>query len=107
MSGSGGTVYDPEPPKVACDRLVFRTVVNSPQPEILDTVVAEEILEVSVDLIGGIQVLTVKKNKKIVGTLTSDQVSVLIACMAKGFKYQAKVMSKRGGRCEVEVSHKP
>lgn len=109
MSGTGGTVYDPTPPRSACDRLTFRTVLNSPVPSVVRDIQARHShrpvsLEISTETRqGGLQIAVAVFEGQRAGAITSDALARLLECMAQGNNYVADVLSVAGARVEVQV----
>jgi len=119
MSGSGGGGYYSEPnnfgsgPKTsrgggnasgsdACT-FVERTLINSPNPDVLPSLKAQSILQVSTETQGGRTIPVAKWNGITVGSFTIRQLKTLIDCMQQGCIYVAVVIDRTGGRCSVEI----
>lgn len=103
MSGSGGTIYDPEPPPLRCERLTFKTVLNSPNPGVIHGLAAGDELDLTVSKRNGFDVVEAVYQGDVAGSITSDLVPKLVDCASEGFVYVADVLSINGGRVEVEV----
>lgn len=85
-----------------CPNIKFTAVLNSPQPNVLNTLKIGDILSVSIQSGSSISVV-VTSNKGIAGSITGQYLSDLISCMQNGYEYVAKVVSINGGKCDVEV----
>lgn len=103
MSGSGGSVYDPQPPQQTCDRLNFKTTVNSPDPAVIGGIQVGDRLDVALDTGGNRKRVVVLHNGRIAGSITSDTLPQLISCLESGSVFSADVQSVKGGRVEVHV----
>lgn len=104
MSGTGGTVYDPQPPPSDCDRLTFRTVLNSPVPQVVAGIGVGVRLDIVAEVrAGGLQVALALHEQQRAGAITSDALARLLQCMSNGHEYVAEVTKKTGARVEVQV----
>lgn len=103
MSGSGGTTYDPTPPQRPCDRLNFRTVLNSPDPAVVSALKVGDKLQVELDLTGGRRKVVAKYNGRVAGSITSDSLPQLISCLEGGHHFYADVQGVAGGRVDVDL----
>lgn len=107
MSGTGGTVYDPQPPRSDCDRLTFRTILNSPVPDVVATINNEDHLDIVAESrLGGLQVAVALHNGRRAGAITADALVRLLECIAQGNEYIAEVISRSGARVEIQVRRK-
>ena len=111
MCGNGGTVYDPTPPTSPCERLTFRTVLNSPVPnvvwEIAKRFQQEPVrLDIQIQLRGTLQIAVALLDQQVAGAITSDALVRLIECIRQGNEYVAEVRSIAGARVEVQVVRK-
>jgi hypothetical protein len=112
MSGTGGTSYDPTPPLSPCERLTFRTVLNSPVPhvimEITDATKFGRVVFLDIELIrrDTLRMAIASYNGKRAGAITADALARLLECMESGFSYHARVESIAGARVEVQVESK-
>jgi hypothetical protein len=106
MSGSGGTVYDPEPPKSSCDKLTFNSILNSPNPAVVPTLIAGTILQVAGQpRADGTLVVVALHGNAVAGSITSDLLLRLIDCMNAGHDFVAEITAVRGARVDVHVRH--
>lgn len=104
MSGSGGSTYDPEPPRQPCDRLNFKTVLNSPNPAVVGGLTpGADTLTIQIDGSGGKKRVLAAHKGSIAGSITSDMLPQLINCLEQGFPFHADVLSAKGGRVEIHV----
>jgi hypothetical protein len=108
MSGTGGTSYDPNPPRCPCERLTFRTVLNSPVPEVVDRLADAMIpgkttLRISIEYRGALRMAAVMFDDERVGAITADALGRLLECIESGFVFVADVLSVTGARVEVQV----
>lgn len=102
MSGSG-TSWEPTPPRIACDRVALKTVVNSPVPAVIGTVQPGDCLEVQLQIHGGRSIVVVLKGAAVLGSITVSAVPRLVECLENGHSFKATVLSVSGARCEVEI----
>lgn len=100
--GGGGGVGD----EVDCVSIFFTTYLNSPDPVVLSTLEAKDVLDLRRPDSERPRIEAVTANGKIAGSVTGGKHAELIACMGQGLKYIALVLSVSGGRCEVEVRPK-
>lgn len=104
MGGSGSGGWRPTTPSSPCERVRFRAEVNSPQPEVISTLVVGHVLDVALWTAPAIAVVVLYQGA-FAGALTGTQVNGLIECLQNGFTYSASVVSISGGKCTVEVFH--
>jgi hypothetical protein len=102
MGGSGSSGWQPTAPSNPCERVAFRAVINSPQPAVVLTLTAGDVLDVKLQTTPTNAVIT-EFAGKLVGALTGTQVNALINCLQNGFSYTATVVSVVGGVCTVDV----
>lgn len=103
MGGSGSSGgWTPSAPSNPCDRINFRTVINSPQP-IVSTLKLQDVLDVRLQTLPVLAVV-VELRGTIVGALTGSQVNSLVSCLQNGYTYAATVVAISGGSCTVQVS---
>ncbi|EIN02571.1 hypothetical protein WQE_03287 [Paraburkholderia hospita] len=106
MSGSGGTVYDPEPPVTACDLLNFPSILNSPNPIVVPQLGVGTVLQVVAQpRADGTLVVVAMHGPLVAGSITSDQLLRLIDCTSDGHHYVAEVTSIKGAKVDVYVRH--
>lgn len=112
MSGTGGTSYDPTPPLSPCERLTFRTILNSPVPEVIAEIMrrrsegADVFLDIEIERRGALRMAVAVWGSQRAGAITADALARLLECMEQGFSYRAKVESVSGARVEVQVERK-
>jgi len=102
MAGSGSRDTGIRPPKSPCSSLRFRTVLNSPQANIIKTLQVGDELPLSV-LPSPPSPVVATHNGVAAGTVTGSQVNALINCIMSGFQFVAAVIEVRGGQCIVDV----
>ena len=105
MGGSGSSGWHPTAPSSPCERVAFRTVIASPQPAVVLTLKAGDVLDVKLQTTPNYAVIA-ELAGKLVGALTGTHVNALISCLQNGFNYIATVVSVVGGKCTVDVSLK-
>jgi hypothetical protein len=106
MSGSGGTVYDPEPPRSPCERLSFNTILNSPNPGVVPLLRAGALLDIVAEpRSDGLIIVVARHGNAIAGAITSDQLLQLIECLKGGHRFVADVLSVKTSRVDVLVRH--
>lgn len=98
VGGAGGGL-------LKCSSIRFTAVLNSPQPSVISTLSAGDVLEVSIHSGSSISVV-VSKNGTPAGSITGQYLSDLLSCIQNGYDYEATVISISGGQCTVEVSCK-
>ena len=111
MSGSGGTVYDSTRPRGACECLTFRTVLNSPVPDVVSEIgkragVGLVRLVVEIEVRGTLRIAIASFEGRRAGAITSDALLWLLECIAAGNEYVAEVKTVFGARVEVQVMRK-
>lgn len=103
--GGGGGGGDGEP-GTDCASLSFQTVLNSPNPQVLPSCKPGDVLALRQPNPAGGPVEAVDAATGLVaGTVTGGRLASLLACMARGEQYIARVISVSNGRCQVEVRH--
>jgi hypothetical protein len=106
MSGSGGSVYDPEPPQTSCDKLAFATILNSPVPAVVKRIKKDDVLDVALQQRGAVQVVVVLHQGDVAGAITADVLPQLISCIENGHEYEAEVRGVAGSKVDVHVRKK-
>ena len=103
MSGSGGGDGGPIPPDdiPACEIMVIRTRLVSPNPAVITKLKKGDQLDVAAKSATGPAL--VLYNGGIAGSIMDSRVLRLLECIEKGYDYIALVQSVSGGSCEVEV----
>lgn len=100
--GGGGGSFDYEPP---CEKLQFQAQLASPQPDVVRTLVVEEVLEIAVVNMQGQVVVQVLKSGQPAGGLAGPDATRLRNCIEEGHEYKATVRSINGGQVRVLVEH--
>jgi len=85
-----------------CEDVHFKEKLSSPQPRGMTEVEEGEIL--AIDLVEG-SVKAVTEGGLIVGSITGPETANLKDCLRNGHEYEAEVVSKEGGSCEVVVTY--
>jgi hypothetical protein len=98
--GGGGVGED----VISCSDLRFHTSLNSPVPEVVETLKPKDVLTLERRKSDG-PVLAVNRKKQIAGSIAGGLLLRLIKCMESGYDYEAVVMKVTGGNVEVEVRH--
>ena len=103
--GSGGSPYDTTGEvQIDCAKLVERTYINSAVPELVAPIKVGDALGVEVRIVDGAATLIAFNDQhQIVGSLTPPRLPQIVACLQKGFSYEAIVLEKSGGRIKVEI----
>ena len=103
MSGSGGTGQgirvDTQTP---CENLIFETLVAAPDPEAVSVLHVGVILNLDLRGSGDGRHIAVLNGNQQVGSIT-ERVPDLIRCMQKKFRFEAEVISIRGGLVQIQV----
>lgn len=97
--GGGGRDYGP------CEELKFDAQLTSPQPMVVQTLSAGEILQVNIVNLKGQQILQVLKNGEPVGGLIGGDAGRLRECILAGHDFNATVLTINGGQVRVHVEH--
>jgi hypothetical protein len=84
-------------------QLVQETYLSSPVPTVLERIVAGDVLELKIRMEGQRRVVVALKGGEIAGSVVCRHLHRLLECMSKGFRYQAHVRERSGGRCHVEI----
>lgn len=105
MSGSGGGGghggdYDPP-----CDKLRFEAQLTSPQPAIVGTLSAGDVLDIATVTMKSQLVIQTLKNGQVAGGLAGPDATRLRNCMDEGHQYKATVRVINGGQVRVLVEH--
>jgi hypothetical protein len=84
--------------------LTFRTVLNSIDEEELKKLKVGEVLVLKAESRQKNTILAaIAPNNKIVGVITAPQVVTLLACIKKGYSYEAHISEIKSPVCKVEV----
>lgn len=108
MSGTGGTVYDATPPIVSCERLNFKTILNSPNPAVISKIkralsLSQVLLDIQIQKRGELRIAAAIFEGEIAGAITSDSLLRLMECIETNYSYVADVRDVTGARVEVQV----
>lgn len=98
--GGGGSDYAP-----SCAALKFEAQLTSPQPTVVATLKAGDMLDIDVATINGQVVVRVLKNGQVAGGLAGPDATRLRNCIEQGHDYKAIVKTINGGQVRVEVVH--
>jgi hypothetical protein len=105
MSGSGGgggSGGGDEP--FNCERLVERTSLSSPVPEVVASLKENDFLQVQLGRQGEAEILqAVDLSGNIAGSLVPPSLPRFIGCIRQGSSYIAVIQEKIGGRIRVEI----
>jgi len=104
MSGSSSGGSSP-PTAQPCRDLEILTTLNSPDPQVLKKLKANDCLTVKAHAVGKQKVLAAFHGNDVAGAITDAMASRFLECLAKGSKYKATVISIKGGRCDVSIDH--
>ena len=88
---------------ITCDDLHLKTIVNSPDPEVLATVQKWDCLEVALVSRHTKKIVVVRKNGRDVGSVTDAAIGNLIDCLNQGHPFKAYVVELSKGHCTVEI----
>lgn len=97
--GGGGSDFVP------CEMLKFDAQLTSPQPAVVQTMTAGDVLDVNIVSLNGQQVLQALKNGQAAGGLIGADASRLRECILSGHAFRAVVLSVNGGQVRVHVEH--
>jgi hypothetical protein len=101
-SGGGGGGGDYQPTR-DCSGLVLDTQLSSPKAAVVSQINKGDVLQVEALTQGATTTVVVKHQGKVAGGLASSEINQLRECLAKGHKYKAKVLEKKGGQVRVLV----
>lgn len=104
MAGSNSRGWKPTAPSNSCERVAFRAIINSPQPNIVPRLTTGDILDVKLQTTPTITVIA-ELAGTVVGALTGTRVNDLVNCIQNGYQYEATVIDIVGGKCTVDVRH--
>jgi len=94
----GTTSTDDE---VDCASLFEKTIINSPDPDVVDELKIGDVLHVTLG--DKREILVVTDSGDTAGSITSARMLDFINCIEKGFSYVAIVKAVAGGRTDVEI----
>ena len=100
--GGGGGGSSPRPPD--CGSLILRTHLNSPQPAVVRTLRARQVLQVQLQQsVGRTIVVALTASGQVAGSITGAGLGMLIQCLRDGHDFVAVVENVAGGSVEVTV----
>ena len=112
MSGSGGGGSSSDQWRTAdssggdgddrCD-ITERTVLNSPVPDVVADLQVGNILSLELETQPRDRVVAKTPSGQIAGGITSTRLVDIIECLQKKIRYEAQVLSVKGGRVEIEI----
>ncbi|MEJ7693169.1 hypothetical protein [Daejeonella sp.] len=103
MSGSsGGSFGGGFAPEPTCEKILIRTQLASPVPDVIDDLRTGDVLDV---VLGGpTGPLTAQTNDgDVAGAILISNPASLINCINEGFEFKAKVMDITGGDCQISL----
>ncbi len=105
MSGGGGGPARGRPQEgdLDCASLVIRTILSSPDPDVLDEVEAGDVLSLSRPDPSEPRILAVTSNERVAGSITTGRQADLVQCMDADYSFIARITEIDGGACHVEV----
>ena len=96
----GPTSLDPDDP---CARLIFITMLSSPEPDVVEGLVIAARLDVALQNDSGVQlVVALTVERRVAGTIT-DRLAELIPCLEAGRRFAAVLLSIDGGAVELRI----
>lgn len=87
---------------MGCESLAFETPLSSPKPSVIAKISVGDILDVSLQIAGGVETVAVIYQGQIAGGLVQNSERIK-ACISKGFAYQADVRGIQGAKVTVFV----
>jgi hypothetical protein len=103
-SGGGGGSAKGDP----CDELDEITDLLSPKPDVVKHLHRKQILDlVLTKEEPPILAVTRESKPKVVGSIVPLMLETLLACMEKGRRFEAEVISLAGGSCKLNIRQKP
>jgi hypothetical protein len=99
--GGGGGGGDGE--RVDCASLIFPTILNSPDPEVLAQLNDGDVLNLRRPDPTKTRVEARTAADAIAGTITGGRFADLLVCLERDVAFIAKVVSISNGLCKVEV----
>ena len=107
MSGGGsspGGGTGERDPTFECSRLVERVQLSSPDPDVVSSLVVDDVLSVTLGDAGGVPIIqAITSTGEIAGSLVPQRMAQLVNCIRAGYSYIARVLSIEGGLVRVEI----
>ncbi len=99
-SGSGGGSGDYDSP---CEKLRFEAQLTSPQPAVVATLHAGDVLDIASVVMKGQIIVQVLKKGHVAGGLAGPDATRLRNCIDQGHQYKATIRTINGGQVRVLV----
>jgi len=112
MSGSGGSSSTgtggiPGHSEIDCAMIAEKTILNSPDPDVLKDLRKNDVLIVTLKVRNGQNILVAEtQDGRTAGSLTLPLLPRILECMGQAFEYVAIVTDILGGRCIVIIQPK-
>jgi hypothetical protein len=104
MTGRGGNGPPSFPPdEIDCARLRFNSTLTNIDEDVAATVVSGTVLDVTLFSDGTAAVVAADGRR--LGSVTSNQLSVLLKCLREDGPFEAEIVKLEGGWIEVNVRH--
>jgi hypothetical protein len=101
--GGGGGASDGT---TDCASLIFTTTLNSPVPNVISTLGADDVLQVSRSAPTERRIVAVTSAGEIAGSITHGRQADLLKCLEEGTEYVGIVIRVSGGACDIQVRPK-
>lgn len=88
-----------------CD-ITELTILSSPDPDIVGRLEIGHVLTIELHTQGPVRLLATSSDGDTAGTITSERMPEIVACIRAGYEYEAEVRSVDGGRIEVRVQRR-
>jgi len=89
-----------------CASLIEETVLNSPNPKVVEKLRVGDVLELHLQKTGKAVALYAMRGAEAAGSITSSLLSKIIDCINDGFEYVAVVQKVSGGACRIQIRPK-
>jgi hypothetical protein len=84
-----------------CDKLRFRAVLASPNPDVIYSITSGQYLSIEIGDNNRVEVTDI--SGAIVGVISSEKGLAVRACLEKGFSFHCRASDVRAPRIEVDV----
>lgn len=101
-SNSDTPTFNRPVPSDSCSTLIINTTLATPKAEIIETLNKGDTLRISIASDQGpIQAITL--DGQVAGTILSREQVKLLSCIVGGTTYEAEVLSRNDGECNVQI----
>jgi len=100
FGGGGGGL-----PSFDCAKVSIKTNVISPDPTVLSTLVAGNLLDISLSTATG-PLIAVTRSGNVLGAVFTKDPASLISCINGGYVYKATILSISGGDVQILITNR-